>query len=210
MTLFFLAAIDRIPWARRSRSSSWGRWAWRSSGPENRRNLIWPVIALGGVLLLTEPWTGAIDWVGGALRGHRGDELGRIHPADAGGRRPLQWDRWARDHDSDRSSGHDVHPACRRRGEHHALGRGSGDRFGVAPAGDSVHAGTAGSAKAHHCSVRHAHRPWSRRSPRCGALCCSPRSRRRPSSWEWCWWSSPESALNARVVRTPIQQRLWL
>ena len=33
MTLFFLAAIDRIPWARRSRSSSWGRWAWRSSGP---------------------------------------------------------------------------------------------------------------------------------------------------------------------------------
>ena len=53
------------------------------------------------MLLLTEPWTGAIDWVGGALRGHRGDGLGGIHPADAGGRRPLQWDRWARDHDSD-------------------------------------------------------------------------------------------------------------
>jgi inner membrane transporter RhtA len=31
---------------------------------ENRRNLIWPVIAFGGVLLLTEPWTGQIDWVG--------------------------------------------------------------------------------------------------------------------------------------------------
>ena len=63
---------------------------------ENRRNLIWPVIALGGVLLLTGPGPAPSTGSGCSSRPSR-RRLGRIHPADAGGRRPLQWDRWARD-----------------------------------------------------------------------------------------------------------------
>ena len=64
MTLFFLAAIDRIPLGTTVAIEFLGPLGVAVFRSENRRNLIWPVIALGGVLLLTEPWTGAIDWVG--------------------------------------------------------------------------------------------------------------------------------------------------
>lgn len=64
MTLFFLAAIDRIPLGTTVAIEFLGPLGVAVFRSENRRNLIWPVIALGGVLLLTEPWTGQIDWVG--------------------------------------------------------------------------------------------------------------------------------------------------
>ena len=98
MTLFFLAAIDRIPWARRSRSvpGAVGRGGLPVREPPQ------PDLARHRTRRRA-PADRALDRrhrLGrGALRGHRGDGLGRIHPADAGGRRPLQWDRWARDHD---------------------------------------------------------------------------------------------------------------
>ncbi len=64
MTLFFLAAIDRIPLGTTVAIEFLGPLGVAVFRSENRRNLIWPVIALGGVILLTEPWTGQVDWVG--------------------------------------------------------------------------------------------------------------------------------------------------
>ena len=64
MTLFFLAALERIPLGTTVAIEFLGPLGVAVFRSANRRNLIWPVLALMGVLLLTEPWTGRIDMVG--------------------------------------------------------------------------------------------------------------------------------------------------
>jgi inner membrane transporter RhtA len=64
MTVAFLAAIDRIPLGTAVAIEFLGPLtvaAVRSSRP---RMLVWPVIALAGVVLLTEPWQGEINPAG--------------------------------------------------------------------------------------------------------------------------------------------------
>ncbi|MCG5434411.1 EamA family transporter [Mycobacterium sp. MYCO198283] len=63
ITVLFMAALARIPLGTAS--------ALEFLGPlgvavvqSRGRTLVWPVVAAGGVLLLTEPWTGAVDAVG--------------------------------------------------------------------------------------------------------------------------------------------------
>ena len=64
LTVFFMAAVDRIPMGTASALEFLGPLGvavFRNSGA---KNLVWPALAAGGVLLLTEPWHGAIDPVG--------------------------------------------------------------------------------------------------------------------------------------------------
>lgn len=66
MTLAFLAAIQRIPFATAVAIEFLGPLtvaALRS----NARALVWPIAALAGVILLTEPWHGKVDVVGVGL-----------------------------------------------------------------------------------------------------------------------------------------------
>lgn len=67
MTLFFLASIERIPLGTAVAIDFLGPLGVAVFRSQSRRNLIWPVLALLGVLLLTEPWTGQVDVVGVAL-----------------------------------------------------------------------------------------------------------------------------------------------
>lgn len=64
MTLFFLASIERIPLGTAVAIDFLGPLGVAVFRSQNRRNLVWPVLALVGVLLLTEPWTGQVDLVG--------------------------------------------------------------------------------------------------------------------------------------------------
>lgn len=66
MTLAFLAAIERIPLGTAVAIDFLGPLtvaAVRSSA----RAVVWPVLALAGVVLLTEPWRGAVDFAGVAF-----------------------------------------------------------------------------------------------------------------------------------------------
>jgi inner membrane transporter RhtA len=63
LTMLFMAAVSRIPLGTAS--------AIEFLGPlsvavlrGNRRGVVWPVLAAAGVLLLTEPWRGAVDPLG--------------------------------------------------------------------------------------------------------------------------------------------------
>jgi len=67
MTLAFLEAIARIPLGTTVAIEFLGPLAVAVIGARSLASLAWPVLALAGVLALTEPWTGAVDPVGIAL-----------------------------------------------------------------------------------------------------------------------------------------------
>jgi inner membrane transporter RhtA len=67
MTLAFLAAVDRLPLGTTVAIEFLGPLTVAVVRSHERRALVWPVLALVGVLALTEPWTGDVDLVGVAL-----------------------------------------------------------------------------------------------------------------------------------------------
>jgi inner membrane transporter RhtA len=67
MSIAFLAAIDRIPLGTAVAVAFLGPLTVAALRSHNRRALAWPALALLGVVVLTEPWTGAIDPVGVAF-----------------------------------------------------------------------------------------------------------------------------------------------
>jgi inner membrane transporter RhtA len=64
MTLFFLAAIDRIPLGTAVAIEFLGPLTVAGLTSKHRKAVVWPLLALIGVVLLTEPWRGTIDLVG--------------------------------------------------------------------------------------------------------------------------------------------------
>jgi inner membrane transporter RhtA len=64
MGVMFLAAIERIPLGTCVAIEFLGPLTVAAVRSHNKQALIWPVLALLGVVLLTEPWQGAIDPVG--------------------------------------------------------------------------------------------------------------------------------------------------
>lgn len=64
MTTFFLAAVDRIPLGTAVAIEFLGPLTVAGIMSKNRKALIWPFLALIGVVLLTEPWHGRIDLAG--------------------------------------------------------------------------------------------------------------------------------------------------
>lgn len=64
MTCLFLAAIDRIPLGTAVAIEFLGPLSVAALRSHNRRALLWPAVALVGVLLLTEPWHGAVNLAG--------------------------------------------------------------------------------------------------------------------------------------------------
>ena len=64
MTVFFLAAVDRIPLGTAVAIEFLGPLTVAGLASRQRGALVWPVLALGGVVLLTEPWHGDIDLAG--------------------------------------------------------------------------------------------------------------------------------------------------
>jgi inner membrane transporter RhtA len=63
-TMLFLAAIDRIPLGTAVAVEFLGPLAVAAVRARNLPALFWPVLALLGVVLLTQPWSGAVDPVG--------------------------------------------------------------------------------------------------------------------------------------------------
>ncbi len=64
MTISFLSSLERIPLGTTVALEFLGPLGVAVFRSHSRRNLVWPAIALLGVLLLTEPWTGQIDALG--------------------------------------------------------------------------------------------------------------------------------------------------
>lgn len=64
MTVAFLAAIDRLPLGTVVAIEFLGPLTVAAIHSSSRRALAWPVLALIGVLLLTEPWQGSPDLLG--------------------------------------------------------------------------------------------------------------------------------------------------
>jgi len=64
MTTFFLAALDRIPLGTAVAIEFLGPLTVAAVMSRRRRALVWPALALVGVVLLTEPWQGATDALG--------------------------------------------------------------------------------------------------------------------------------------------------
>ncbi len=64
MTTFFLAALDRIPLGTAVAIEFLGPLTVAAVMSRRRRALVWPALALVGVVLLTEPWKGATDALG--------------------------------------------------------------------------------------------------------------------------------------------------
>jgi len=64
MTMTFLAAIARIPLGTAVAIEFLGPLTVAAVRSHNARALVWPVLALSGVLLLTEPWHGVNDPAG--------------------------------------------------------------------------------------------------------------------------------------------------
>lgn len=64
MTTFFLSAIERIPLGTTVAIEFLGPLTVAGVMSKNRKMLVWPLLALVGVVLLTEPWAGEIDLVG--------------------------------------------------------------------------------------------------------------------------------------------------
>ncbi|WP_429951097.1 EamA family transporter [Leucobacter allii] len=64
MTTFFLAAVDRIPLGTAVAIEFLGPLTVAGLMSRQRRALVWPFLALIGVVLLTEPWHGGIDLAG--------------------------------------------------------------------------------------------------------------------------------------------------
>lgn len=64
LTTFFLAAITRIPLGTAVAIEFLGPLSVAALRSHNRRALVWPALALAGVLLLTEPWSGSVNPAG--------------------------------------------------------------------------------------------------------------------------------------------------
>ncbi len=64
MTLFFLAAVERIPLGTAVAIEFLGPLAVAGLMGKSRKALLWPALALVGVVLLTEPWQGEVDLAG--------------------------------------------------------------------------------------------------------------------------------------------------
>ena len=64
MTVAFLFSLERIPLGTVVAIEFLGPLGVAVFRSHSRRNLIWPALALAGVLLLTEPWAGSIDALG--------------------------------------------------------------------------------------------------------------------------------------------------
>ncbi|GAA1796152.1 EamA family transporter [Agromyces lapidis] len=64
MMVAFLSAIERIPLGTAVAIEFLGPLAVAAIRSRSRRMLIWPVLALAGVVLLTEPWHGEVDLLG--------------------------------------------------------------------------------------------------------------------------------------------------
>lgn len=64
MTIAFLGALDRIPLGTAVAIEFLGPLTVAAVRSPDRRSLLWPVAALFGVVLLTEPWSGAVDLAG--------------------------------------------------------------------------------------------------------------------------------------------------
>ncbi|WP_241978937.1 DMT family transporter [Cryobacterium sp. Hh7] len=64
MTVSFLAAIERIPLGTAVAIEFLGPLTVAAARSRTARALTWPGLALLGVVLLTEPWQGAVDFVG--------------------------------------------------------------------------------------------------------------------------------------------------
>jgi inner membrane transporter RhtA len=64
ITLLFMAAVDRIPLGTASALEFLGPLGVAVVHGRGRGRLVWPAVAAAGVLMLTEPWTGAVDPVG--------------------------------------------------------------------------------------------------------------------------------------------------
>lgn len=64
MTTFVLAAVDRIPLGTAVAIEFLGPLTVAGIMSKQRKALIWPLLALIGVVLLTEPWHGTIDLAG--------------------------------------------------------------------------------------------------------------------------------------------------
>lgn len=64
MTMAFLSALARIPLGTTVAIEFLGPLTVAVLGTRSLRRLVWPVMALVGVLALTEPWTGAVDPLG--------------------------------------------------------------------------------------------------------------------------------------------------
>src|SRR5829696_3041639 len=64
LTVAFLAAIERIPLGTAVAIEFLGPLTVAAVRTQARRALIWPALALLGVILLTEPWQGAVDLLG--------------------------------------------------------------------------------------------------------------------------------------------------
>jgi inner membrane transporter RhtA len=69
VTTTFLSALDRIPLGTAVAIEFMGPLSVAVLRSHQRRLLVWPALALVGVVLLTEPWQGAIDPVGVLLAG---------------------------------------------------------------------------------------------------------------------------------------------
>lgn len=64
MTVFFLAALERIPLGTAVAIEFLGPLTVAAARSGSRRALAWPIVAFVGVVLLTEPWLGEIDLLG--------------------------------------------------------------------------------------------------------------------------------------------------
>ncbi|MCP1411359.1 inner membrane transporter RhtA [Paenarthrobacter sp. A20] len=64
MTIMFLAAVERIPLGTTVAIEFLGPLTVAAVRSHNRRALAWPLLALLGVVLLTEPWHGHVDLLG--------------------------------------------------------------------------------------------------------------------------------------------------
>lgn len=64
MALCFLAALDRLPLGTVVAIEFLGPLTVAALNSRNRRALAWPLLALLGVLLLTEPWRAQVDLIG--------------------------------------------------------------------------------------------------------------------------------------------------
>ncbi len=77
VTLLFMAAVARIPLGTASALEFLGPLGVAVATGRGGRRIVWPALAAAGVVLLTEPWAGAVDPVGVLFALARRGVLGR-------------------------------------------------------------------------------------------------------------------------------------